>query len=67
MTGLLTTSAIIPPTPTSDTSGITGWGSTGGLSFTYFVTANTFNYRVCNSTASPITPGGSVTWNVGAR
>lgn len=67
MTGVAVTSAIMPPTPTSDTSAIVGWGSSGGLSFTYFVTANTFNWRVCNSTASPITPGGSVVWNVGAR
>lgn len=67
MSGVTTTSAIIPPTPTTDTSAVTGWGSTGGLSFTYFPTTNTFNWRVCNTTGLPITPGGSVTWNVGAH
>lgn len=67
MTGVATTSAIVPPTPTTDTSAVTGWGSTGGLYFTYWVTSNTFSWRVCNGTASPITPGGSVSWNVGAR
>lgn len=67
MTGVATTSAIISPTPTTDTSAVTGWGSSGGLVFTYWVTANTFNWRVCNPTTSSITPGGSVTWNVGAR
>lgn len=67
MTGLLTTSAVIPPTPTSDTSAVTGWGASGGLSFTYTPTANTFNWRVCNTTGSSITPGSSITWNVGAR
>lgn len=67
MTGLTVTSAIIPPTPTSSTAAVTGWGATGGLSFTYYVTANTFNWSVCNTTSGSITPGGSVTWNVGAR
>jgi hypothetical protein len=67
MTGLTTTSAIIPPTPTTSTAAVTGWGSVGGLSFTYYLTANTFNWSVCNTTATSITPGGSLTWNVGAR
>jgi hypothetical protein len=63
MTGVATTSSF-SVTPTTDTSAVTGWGSTGGLSFTFFPTSNTFNWRVCNTTASPITPGGSVTWNI---
>lgn len=67
MTGVTTTTAIVPPTPTTDTSAVTGWGSTGGLFFTYWVTTNTFSWRVCNGTASPITPGGSITWNVGGK
>ena len=67
MTGLLTTSSIIPPAPTTSTAAVTGWGAVGGLSFTYYPTANTFNWSVCNTTATSITPGGSLTWNVGAR
>lgn len=67
MPGLLATSSIIPPAPTSSTVGVTGWGSSGGLSFTYFPTANTFNWSVCNTTGLSITPGSSLTWNVGAR
>jgi hypothetical protein len=67
MPGATTLTAIIPPTPTSTTSAITGWGSSGGLVFSYKPTADTFNWAVCNVTASSITPGASVTWNVGAR
>jgi hypothetical protein len=67
MTGLLTTSAIVPPTPTSSTTGVVGWGSSGGLGFSYFPQAGIFNWSVCNPTAVSITPGGSLTWNVGAR
>ena len=67
MTGLTTTSAIIPPTPTTSTAAVTGWGSVGGLSFTYYATAGVFNWSVCNTTATSITPGGSRVWNVGAR
>ncbi|HTM15689.1 MAG TPA: hypothetical protein VL135_02255 [Terracidiphilus sp.] len=66
MTGLTATSAIVPPTPTSSTVGVTGWG-TDGLVFKYYVAANTFNWSVCNVTGSSITPGASITWNVGAR
>ena len=66
MTGLAATSVIIPPTPTSSTVGVTGWGS-DSLVFRYYVAANTFNWSVCNVTSSAITPGASITWNVGAR
>lgn len=66
MTGLAMTSVIIPPTPTSNTIGVAGWG-TNALVFKYYVTANTFNWSVCNTTGSAIAPGSSITWNVGAR
>ena len=66
MTGLAATSSILPPTPTSSTIGVTGWG-TNGLNFKYYVTTNTFNWSVCNVTGSAITPGASITWNVGSR
>ena len=66
MAGLAATSVIIAPTPTSSTIGVAGWG-TNGLVFKYYVTANTFNWSVCNLTGSAITPGASITWNVGAR
>lgn len=67
MTGVTTTSVIVSPTPTTATAAITGWGTTPGLSFDYYVSANTFNWCVKNSTGASITPGGSITWNVGAR
>ena len=66
MSGVTTTSVILPPTPASTTIGVTGWG-TNSLVFKYYVTANAFNWSVCNLTASAITPGASITWNVGAR
>jgi len=66
MTGLAATSVIIPPTATSSTIGVAGWG-TNSLVFKYYVTANTFNWSVCNTTGSAINPGASITWNVGAR
>lgn len=67
MTGLLATSAIVSPTPTTSTKSVTGWGAVGGLSFVYFAGANTFTWNVCNSTFAAITPGAAVTWNIGAR
>lgn len=66
MTGVLTTS-VFAFTPTTDTSGVTGWGATGGLVITAWPTANTLNYKVCNQTTASITPSGSVIFNVGAR
>lgn len=65
MTGV-TTSMTFVFTPTSDASGVTGWGSTGGLVIDAWPTANTLNYKVCNQTGSSITPG-SITFNVSAR
>jgi len=68
MTGVATTSVVDPPTPTSDVSSTTGWSPGGTLYFSYWVTTNTLNWRVCNSSASAsVTPGASVTWNVGAK
>lgn len=66
MTGVATTS-VFDFTPSTDISATTGWGSSGGLTIVAWPTANTLNYKVCNQTASNITPGGSVTFNVGAR
>lgn len=62
VTGLATTSTI-QFTPTTDTSGSTGWGSTGGLQINPWPTANALHYKICNPTGSSITPS-SVTWNV---
>lgn len=66
MTGV-TTSSVFNFTPSSDVSGVTGWGSTGGLTIVAWPTANTLNYKVCNQTGTSITPSASVTFNVGAR
>jgi hypothetical protein len=54
-------------TSTTDVSGVAGWGGTGGLRIVPWPTTDTLNYKVCNQTASPITPGGTVVWNVSAR
>jgi hypothetical protein len=66
MTGV-TTAMVFAFTPTTDVSGVTGWGSTGGLTIIPWPTTNTLNYKVCNQTAASITPSASVTFNVGAR
>jgi len=67
MTGLATTSAIFY-NPASDISAVTGWSPAGTtLYFVAWPTANTLNYKVCNASASNITPGSSTTWNFGAR
>jgi hypothetical protein len=65
----VTTGMTFNLTATSDTHAITGWGSpsTGVLYFTDWPTANTFNYYICNNTASSITTGGAVTFNIAAR
>ncbi len=63
----VTTSMTFSFTPTTDISGVTGWGSTGGLVIDAWPTANTLDYKVCNQTASSITPSASVTFNVSAR
>lgn len=66
MTGLASTNTL-NFTPNSDVSAVTGWGATGGLTIAAWPTTNTVNYKVCNQTASSITPGGSVTFNVSAQ
>jgi hypothetical protein len=50
----------------ADTSGVTGWGATGGLVIAPWPTAGYFNYKICNQTSAAITPG-AVTFNVGVR
>ena len=66
MTGL-TTSMTLIWTPTSDASGVTGWGSSGGLVIDAWPSSsNTMSYKICNQTSSSITPG-SITFNVSAR
>ena len=66
MTGVAATSVFMI-SPSTDVSGTTGWGSTGGLVIDAWPTTNTLNYKVCNQTGGSITPGASVTFNVGAR
>jgi hypothetical protein len=65
MTGLATTSAFSTAFATNPNA-VTGWGASGGLTFTAFPTANTLNWSVCNQTAASITPG-ALSLNVGAR
>jgi hypothetical protein len=65
MTGLTTSSAFSTAFAT-DPSTVNGWGSTGGLTFVAWPTADTLNWRVCNVTAATITPG-AMTLNVGAK
>lgn len=65
MTGVTTTSAFSTAFAT-DPSAVTGWGANGGLSFIAWPTSNTINWKVCNVTASSITPG-AMTINVGAK
>ena len=56
VTGTATTSGITT-TFNSNPTGVTGWGSVGGLVIRTWPTLNTINYAVCNQTASSITPG----------
>jgi uncharacterized caspase-like protein/Tfp pilus assembly protein PilF len=63
MTGL-TTQSVIMPGYSSDPSGLTGWGSTGGMVFQAWPSAaNTLSWKVCNQTTSSITYS-SITFNV---
>jgi hypothetical protein len=66
MTGVTTSMAFII-SASSDTSGITGWGSTGGLILDVWPTAGYLNYKICDQTAATISTPGAVTFNVGAR
>lgn len=66
ITGLLTSSVPIAA-PSSDLSGVTGWGASGGLTIVAWPSAsNTLSYKRCNPTAGNITPG-AATFNVGAK
>ena len=65
-TGVLTTDAI-EWTPNADISGVTGYApvTTGALSIYPYPTANNANFKVCNPTASGITPGAvTLNWRV---
>ncbi len=67
MTGLATTNTV-QFTPTTQVSGVTGWGpSGGGLYFSSAPAANTLDYQICNPTSSSITISASTTWNVSAK
>jgi tetratricopeptide (TPR) repeat protein len=60
----LTTQSVIMPGYSSDPSGLTGWGSTGGMVFQAWPSAaNTLSWKVCNQTTSSITYS-SITFNV---
>jgi hypothetical protein len=63
----VTTLSVFNFIPNADVSGVTGWGSVGGLTINSWPTAGALNYKICNQTASSITPGASVTFNVGAK
>jgi hypothetical protein len=63
----VTASMTFAVTPTSDTSGATGWGSTGGLMLDVWPTAGYLNYKICNQTTAAISSPGAVTFNVSAR
>jgi hypothetical protein len=65
MTGVTTTTTF-SFSPASDPTGVTGWGSVGGLVIASYPTTNTLNWAVCNQSTSNITPG-SLTANVSAR
>jgi hypothetical protein len=65
MTGV-TSTMTFQFTPNADITASVGWGSTGGLVIVAWPTANTLNYKICNQTATSITPG-AVTWNVSVR
>lgn len=60
----VTTTSTLNFTSVGDPTAVTGWGSTGGLTIAPWGTANTVNYKICNQTASSITPSASVTFNV---
>jgi hypothetical protein len=65
-TGTATTDTV-QFTPNTDISGVTGYApvTTGGLSIYPYPTANNVNFKVCNATASSITPGAvTLNWRV---
>jgi hypothetical protein len=65
-TGTATTD-VISFTPNADITAVTGYSAvtTGGLAIYPFPTTNNVNFRVCNPTASSITPGAvTLNWKV---
>lgn len=65
-TGALTTDSITW-TPNADISGVTGYApvSTGALMIYPYPTADNVNFKVCNPTASSITPGAvTLNWRI---
>ena len=63
----VTTAMTFVITPSADTSGATGWGSTGGLILDVWPTAGYANIKICNQTAATISSPGAVTFNITAR
>ena len=52
--------------PSADYTAVTGFSPAGAsIYFHAWPTANTINWKACNGSASPITPGSATTWNVG--
>jgi hypothetical protein len=65
-TGAATTD-VVQWNPNADISGVTGYApvTTGGLIIYPYVTTNNVNFKVCNPTANPITPGAvTLNWRV---
>lgn len=63
----LATTDVITWVPNADITGVTGYApvTTGGLSIYMWPTADTINVKVCNPTASSITPGAvTLNWRV---
>lgn len=62
-----TTSSVVDASFASDPTGVTGYtpSASGMLTIIAYATANTVNFKVCNNTASSITPGAiSLNWRV---
>ena len=62
-----TTSTVALATYASDPTGVTGYGggTSGGITISFWTTSNTINFKECNQTGSPITPGPiSLNWVV---
>lgn len=62
-----TTSSVVDASFASDPTAVTGYtpATTGMLTIISYVTADTVNFKVCNNTASSITPGAiSLNWRV---
>jgi hypothetical protein len=68
MTGLTSTMTLMI-TPSTDVSSVTGWGAPTSTVLYIVVKpgSGAFTYYVCNNSATSVTPGSSITWNVSAR